>query len=104
MEQILRIKKRSGIYRFKLKQSGRTFHVLESVLEGQEELTVGFRPSAGVTVLDKDSDALQVFNIANSVEVDGVRMAYDVMRAPDIETLKLALDKVELAAFDHEAI
>lgn len=101
MEHTLRIKKRDGIYRFKLQQSGRTFSVLEAVLEGREELTVGFLPSAGVTVLDKGSDALQVFNIANSVEVDGVRMAYDVMRASDIETLKLALDKVKLVAFDR---
>lgn len=103
-EHTLRIKKRDGIYIFRLRQSGRTFAVLEAKVEGREDLSVGFRPSAGVTVLDETSDVRQVFNIAMKVEVDGVRLGYDEMRAPDIETLKLVLEKVKLAAFNLEEI
>ncbi len=89
---------------FELEQSGRTFKVLSAVVDGRSELSLGFDPASAEEVLDDSSDARQVFNIALRVRSLGCTLALDEMRAPDVETLRMALSKVKLRFWSQEEI
>lgn len=100
----IEIKNSSGTVVFELEKTGRTFKVLRAVMDNRPELVVGFDPKSADEVLDQDSDAQQVFGIAMRVKVLGCTLGVSEMRAPDVETLTLALKKVKFRAWSPEEI
>lgn len=99
------LSQRGRMFEFELEQSGRTFKVLRAKDSAAPHLCLGYSPTKGVDeVLDKSSDALQVFNIATRVRVGDCTLGALEMRAPDIETLKLALARVQVLFWDSESI